>query len=148
MNERICISKIFTYSAIFLLFITSLVVLSTLTLQSNQAKNSRAAEETNISAIPLPTAIPPNDSQQKNLNIQYSVTRGEDKLIELLGKPPKTNGEIYTLYMKKLDGSFIHIKTFPATPQAMRNKFSYWDPEMDISKDDIKNNTFYLYQAD
>lgn len=59
MNQRICLSKKITYAFMFSLFVLLFVLLGQLTLQSNQAKNSRAESPTGVPlAAPSPLAAP------------------------------------------------------------------------------------------
>lgn len=65
MNHRICVSKKITYASMFSLFVLLFVLLGQLTLQSNQAKNSRAATTNQytslkISITPTPPLYPPS----------------------------------------------------------------------------------------
>lgn len=59
MNPRICVSKKITFAFMFSLFVLLFVLLGQITLQSNQAKNSRAATPTGVPiALPSPLAAP------------------------------------------------------------------------------------------
>lgn len=59
MNPRICVSKKITFAFMFSLFVLLFVLLGQITLQSNQAKNSRAATPTGVPiALPSPLEAP------------------------------------------------------------------------------------------
>jgi hypothetical protein len=60
MNQKICVTKKNTFIGVFILLLLSIVVLSTLALQSNQAKNSRASQSKKVALVVIPTPLPAN----------------------------------------------------------------------------------------
>jgi hypothetical protein len=147
MNERICISKKITYIGATVLFVVSFIFLSQLALQSNQAKNSRAADATEVPEPTLSVNNPPTLEQQVPSNI-YKVSLANDGYIELMGKPPEVTGNsLYSLYLKR-DEFYVHIDTFIATPETMNQRFNYWNPKIKISTRDIQKGTFFLFKVE
>lgn len=146
MDKKICISKKITYLGIFIFFVCLFIALSQLVLQSNQAKNSRAADiESTAKSLVFP-ASPPSIDQQIPANI-YKVSLDNSGYIELLGIPPTLReNKYYSIYLKRNE-SFIHLDTFAATHTTISEKFSYWKPSVKITSDDVQNGIFYLFQV-
>ncbi len=131
---------------IIILFIISIVALSTLALQSNQAKNSRAADGAQP-IKPIQLTNPPSLEQQEDTTIQYKATIDRASNIQLLGiAPPVTGSRIYTIYIQKPNKTFVHLDTFIATQEMVNARFSeYWNPRIPLTPNDVRGSVFYLY---
>lgn len=146
MNERICLAKKPVYIISFLVIVFLFVLLTQSVLRSNQAKNSRAADIVETAKSIISPAEPPSEDQQSPIN-EYKVSLDNSGYIELLGTPPTIDEDrIYSIYLKRGD-SFVHIDTFIATNTTISEKFSYWNPGIKITSDDIQNGTFYFFQV-
>jgi len=144
MDQNLCISKKVAYISIFFIFILGFVISGQLILKSNQTTNSRASETKQVVEAPTPpTAL------QLQSAISLQASQNNEGNIELLGTPPQVvSGLKYTIYMKKSDGSLVHIKTSIVTQEQINMLFSqYWSPSAALTVNDIKNGTFYLYQT-
>lgn len=157
MNDRICVSKQTTYIVLALFFVSLFILLSQLALKSNQANNSRAeTTNKNVQQV-LPTASPPSDTQQES-KFKISINgEGEIQLspIVVSGLPSPTpygmqEDKTYSIYMKNTSGEFIHIYTFiPKIEPNKNTPFGYWKLPVGvtITKSDVENNEFYLFQV-
>lgn len=146
MKDSICISKKTTYILYFAVLIFLIVLLSKLILQSNQAKNSKASGTNEIAQSVPPPAAPPTADQQIATNI-YKISLDNSGYIELLGTPPLIEeGKTYSIYLKRND-AFIHLDTFIATNTTLSQRFSFWEPKVKITQDDVHSGTFYFYQV-
>ncbi|MCX6732585.1 MAG: hypothetical protein NTV98_03530 [Candidatus Roizmanbacteria bacterium] len=146
MKDRICISKKATYAIYFTVLIFLFILLSRLILQSNQASNSKASGTNEIIQTSLPIADPPTIEQQVASNT-YKVSLDNSGYIELIGTPPLIEtGKAYSIYLKRGE-SFIHLDTFIATDKTLSQKFSYWEPKVKITQDDVHTGIFYFFQV-
>ncbi|MCX6730875.1 MAG: hypothetical protein NTZ55_03430 [Candidatus Roizmanbacteria bacterium] len=146
MNDRICLEKKPMYIVSFLFIVFLFVLLTQSVLQSNQAKNSRAANIEETAKSVINPADPPSEDQQSPIN-EYKVSLDNSGFIELLGTPPTIEeNKIYSIYLKRGE-SFVHIDTFIATNTTISERFSYWNPNTKITSDDIQSGTFYFFQV-
>jgi len=146
MKERMCMSKKSILILLSALLIFLLVVLWQLIMQSRLTKTSGAANTNKAAQNTLIPVNPPTLDQQTPLNI-YKVSLDHSGYIELLGTPPMVeNGKVYSIYLKR-NGSFVHIDSFTATNDTISQKFSYWEPKVKITANDIQNGTFYFFQT-
>lgn len=148
-NQKVCISKQATFIFGVLLLLVMYVFVAYGTMTNKTSTNSRA-ENTNQIAQSALSSPPPTELQQSSA-LKYKASRINSGDIELLGEPPQIAGTpTYAIYMKKTDGSLVHIGTFITSNEDIKNRFNnnYWTPQTPVSIEDIEaSNDFLLYEV-
>ncbi len=145
-NQKVCISKQFAFVFIVVLLLIAYVLIAFRTMTTGTSTNSRA-EDTNKNTVSKLFSPQPSDLQQ-TMAIKYKALINNAGDIELLGKSPAISGTpTYAIYMKKSDGSFVHIDTFVTTNEKLKKKFtSFWTPQVRVSIEEIRTADFLLYE--
>ncbi len=145
-NRQVCISKKATFVFVILFLLVAYVLIVFQTLTTGTSTNSRA-EDTKQTTQSKLLSPPPTDLQQ-TMAIKYKALINNSGDIELLGKSPVVSGTpTYAIYMKKPDGSFVHIDTFVTTSEELKKKFTgFWTPQVKVSIEEIKTADFLLYE--
>ncbi len=149
MVARNFVTKKSIFISLVAISLFSLVILSSLALQSNQAKNSRAAAESSQLAKTVTPASPPTAIQQEDITIQFKASINNENKLQLIGSVPQFIGyKLYTIYLQKSDRTFVHLDTFIATQETVNSLFAdYWQPKVPLSPNEVKSGIFFLYHT-
>jgi len=146
-NHKICITKKITYVSLFLILAILFIFLGKLTLESNQATNSRASTTQKKPQLKTLQASEPYCSIDEyncynlklvrdNLkNVQFFVHNSSSIVFE--------KDKYYSVY---LDNPLTHIMTFKGDSSDAQELFSKWRSGLpDVNKNNINQNKYILF---